>query len=192
MSFSKNKTETEFIYQLPFTKKRALVETTLFSKNHDLRKLQQKHTRNLKKYGNYKILKSERGIIPMAVVEAKANKRIMKIGTSAGMVRASSGYSMRKIANWISNHKGKTLKKNNLLSFRYAPNPLLDFFDKIFLRVIKDYPNKSPDLFFNLFNQSNHKSLIKFLSDKPSWLDIINIIMSMPKRLMLKGLLKKK
>ena len=98
------------------------------------------------------------------------------------MVRASSGYSMRKIANWISDHKGKTLKKNNLLSFRYSPNPLLDFFDKIFLRVIKDYPNKSPDLFFNLFNQSNHKSLIKFLSDKPSWLDIINIIMSMPKR----------
>ena len=192
MSFSKNKTETEFIYQLPFTKKRALVETTLFSTNPDLRKLQQKHTRNLKKYGNYKILKSERGIIPMAVVEAKANKRIMKIGTSSGMVRASSGYSMRKIANWISNHKGKTLKKNNLLSFRYTPNPLLDFFDKIFLRVIKDYPNKSPDLFFNLFNQSNHKSLIKFLSDKPSWLDIINIIMSMPKRLMLKGLLKKK
>ena len=64
----------------------------------------------------------------MAVVEAKANKRIMKIGTSAGMVRASSGYSMRKIANWISNHKGKTLKKNNLLSFRYTPDPLLDFF----------------------------------------------------------------
>ena len=52
MSFSKNKTETEFIYQLPFTKKRALVETTLFSTNPDLRKLQQKHTRNLKKYGN--------------------------------------------------------------------------------------------------------------------------------------------
>ena len=192
MSFSKNKTETEFIYQLPFTKKRALVETTLFSKNPDLRKLQQKHKINLKKYGNYKVLNSERGIIPMALIEASANKRIMKIGTSAGMVRASSGYSMRKIANWISDHKGKTIKKNNLLSFKYAPNPLLDFFDKIFLRVIKDYPNKSPDLFFNLFNQSNHKSLIKFLSDKPSWLDIINIIMSMPKRLMLKGLLKKK
>ena len=192
MSFSKNKTETEFIYQLPFTKKRALVETTLFSKNPDLRKLQQKHKINLKKYGNYKVLSSERGIIPMALIETTVNKRIMKIGTGAGMVRASSGYSMRKIANWISDHKGKTIKKNNLLSFKYAPNPLLDFFDKIFLRVIKDYPNKSPDLFFNLFNQSNHKSLIKFLSDKPSWLDIINIIMSMPKRLMLKGLLKKK
>ena len=178
--------------QLPFTKKRALVETTLFSKNPDLRKLQQKHKINLKKYGNYKVLNTERGIIPMALIEASANKRIMKIGTSAGMVRASSGYSMRKIANWISDHKGKTIKKNNLLSFKYAPNPLLDFFDKIFLRVIKDYPNKSPDLFFNLFNQSNHKSLIKFLSDKPSWFDIINILMSMPKRLMLKGLLKKK
>ena len=96
MSFSKNKTETEFIYQLPFTKKRALIETTLFSKNPDLRKLQQKHARNLKKYGNYKILNSERGIIPMAVIAATAKKRIMKIGTSAGMVRASSGYSIEK------------------------------------------------------------------------------------------------
>ncbi len=192
MSFSKNKKETEFIYQLPFTKKRALVETTLFSKNPNLKKLQSKHTKNLKKYGTYKILKTERGIIPMALIEAKKNKKIFKIGTSAGMVRASSGYSMRKIANWLSMHKGKTLKKNNLLSFKYIPNPLLDFFDKIFLRVIKNYPDKSPDLFINLFSKSNHKSLIKFLSDKPSRTDIINIIMSMPKGLMLKGLLKKK
>ena len=108
------------------------------------------------------------------------------------MVRASSGYSMRKIANWITECKEKTLTKNNLLSFSYSPNPLLDFFDEIFLRVIKDHPNKSPDLFINLFRKSNHKSFIKFLSDKPSWLDIINIIMSMPKGLMFKGLFKKK
>ena len=192
MSFSKNKIETEFVYQLPFAKKRALIETTIFSSNPDLKKLKIKHSKNLKKYGSYKILRSEKGIIPMVLIEAKRSERIIKIGSGAGMVRASSGYSMRKIANWISESKGVTLKKNNLLAFRYIPNPLLDFFDKIFLRVIKDYPNKSPDLFINLFRKSNHKSLIKFLSDKPSWSDIINIIVSMPKGLMLKGLFKKK
>ena len=192
MSFSKNKTETEFIYQLPFTKKRALVETTLFSKSPDLKKLQQKHTRNLKKYGDYKILKGERGIIPMALIEAKKNKRIMKVGMSAGMVRASSGYSMRKIANWVLGHKGKTLKKNNLLSYSYSPNPLLDFFDKIFLAVLKNHPNKSPNLFINLFEKSNHKSLIKFLSDTPSWKDNLNVVLSMPKKLMLKTVFKQR
>ena len=192
MSFSKNKSETEFIYQLPFSKKRALIETTLFSNNPNLKKLQTKHAKNLKKYGSYKILRKEKGIIPMALIEAQRSKRIIKIGTGAGMVRASSGYSMRKIANWITECKEKTLTKNNLLSFSYSPNPLLDFFDKIFLRVIKDHPNKSPDLFINLFRKSNHKSFIKFLSDKPSWLDIINIIMSMPKGLMFKALFKKK
>ncbi len=192
MSFSKNKKETEFIYQLPFTKKRALVETTLFSKSPDLKKLQQKHTRNLKKYGDYKILKGERGIIPMALIEAKKNKRIMKVGMAAGMVRASSGYSMRKIANWVLGHKGKTLKKNNLLSFSYSPNPLLDFFDKIFLAVLKNHPNKSPNLFFNLFEKSSHKSLIKFLSDTPSWKDNLNVVLSMPKKLMLKTVFKQR
>ena len=192
MSFSKNKNETEFIYQLPFTKKRALVETTVFSSNPNFKKLQTKHKKNLKKYGSYKILRSEKGIIPMALIEAQTSERIIKIGTAAGMVRASSGYSMRKIANWISENKGKSLKKNNLFSFKYKSNPLLDFFDRIFLRVIKDHPDKSPDLFIKLFSKSNHKSLIKFLSDKPSWLDIINIILSMPKNLMIKGLLKKK
>mgnify|MGYP003981039851 FL=1 len=192
MSFSKNKKETEFIYQLPFTKKRALVETTLFSKSPDLKKLQQKHTRNLKKYGDYKILKGERGIIPMALIEAKKNKRIMKVGMAAGMVRASSGYSMRKIANWVLGHKGKTLKKNNLLSYSYSPNPLLDFFDKIFLAVLKNHPNKSPNLFFNLFEKSSHKSLIKFLSDTPSWKDNLNVVLSMPKKLMLKTVFKQR
>ena len=60
------------------------------------------------------------------------------------MVRASSGYSMRKIANWLSMHKGKTLKKNNLLSFKYIPNPLLDFFDKFSLESLKIIRIKVP------------------------------------------------
>ena len=128
----------------------------------------------------------------MALIEAKKNKRIMKVGMAAGMVRASSGYSMRKIANWVLGHKGKTLKKNNLLSFSYSPNPLLDFFDKIFLAVLKNHPNKSPNLFINLFEKSNHKSLIKFLSDTPSWKDNLNVVLSMPKKLMLKTVFKQR
>lgn len=191
MSFSKNKKETEFVYQLPFSKRRTLVETTLFSSNPDLKKLKSKHNKNLKKFGSYKILRSEKGIIPMALIKAKKNKRILRIGTGAGMVRASSGYSMRKIANWIKTFNGKKLGKSNLLTFEYSHNPTLDFFDKIFLRVIKNYPDKSNHLFLNLFKKSRHSSLIRFLSDKPSWLDILNIILSMPKILMLKGLFKK-
>ncbi len=98
----------------------------------------------------------------MALIEAQTSERIIKIGTAAGMVRASSGYSMRKIANWISENKGKSLKKNNLFSFRYKSNPLLDFFDRIFLRVIKDHPDKSPDLFIKLFSNQIINHLLNF------------------------------
>ena len=46
----------------------------------------------------------------------------------------------------------------------------LDFFYKIFLRVIKDYPNKSPDLFFNLFsNRMTWKVWRDFLRDWIPW-----------------------
>jgi len=41
-----------------------------------------------------------------------------------------------------------------------------------------------------LFSRVNMPSLIRFLSDKPSILDLIKVLWSMPKILMIKGMQK--
>jgi len=42
-----------------------------------------------------------------------------------------------------------------------------------------------------LFSKAKTSSLIRFLSDEASKSDLINILLSMPKKTMLKGLFKK-
>lgn len=192
MSFKKNEDQIEFIYILPFTKRRALVETTVFSIAPELKTMENTHKDILKTYGPYREIRQEKAVIPMAVISPIEAKRVLKIGIGGGMMRASSGYTMRRVANWAVKMRKCSLSENNISSFRYQPNGWLNYLDKIFLNVILKYPGKGPYLFMMLFRKAKMPQLIRFLSDKPSGIDLINILLSMPKRLMLKGLVKKK
>jgi len=192
MSFTKNKDEIEFTYLLPFTKKRALVETTFFSSLPSIKRIEESHSRLLKKYDPYRSVRQEKAIIPMAIIIPDEEQGVLKIGTGAGMLRASSGYSMRRIAKWLLESQPANINETNITRFKYKPDPLLNWLDNIFLNVILNYPKKGPYLFMSLFKKTNMPSLIRFLSDDASKWDLINVIRGMPKRLMLKGLLKVK
>jgi lycopene beta-cyclase len=191
MSFKKNKNEIEFTYLLPFSSKRALIETTVFSSSPNLKHIGRRHQEILKQYGPYTVQREEKAIIPMAIIRPDDLIGVLKIGTSAGMVRASSGYSMRRIANWVLKLNNNEISINNLSQYKYQPNPLLNWLDKIFLNVIYNFPEKGPYLFVKLFSKADISALIRFLSDDASKFDLINILLSMPKKIMLKGLFKK-
>ena len=60
--------------------------------------------------------------------------------------------------------------------------------DKIFLRVLKNNPEKMPKIFYDMFQGSSNK-IIKFLSNKSNFFDDLSIIMKMPKLLFLKALI---
>ena len=60
--------------------------------------------------------------------------------------------------------------------------------DKIFLKVLKNNPEKMPKIFYDMFQGSSNK-VIKFLSNKSNFFDDLSIIMKMPKLLFLKALI---
>ena len=190
MSFKDNSEEVEFTYILPFSSKKALIETTVFSKNPNLNRIAIRHKELLKAYKDYKILRTEKAIIPMAIMKDKTENAALRIGTNAGMVRPSSGYSMRRIASWILNINIVKLNEANHKYYQYKQDNFLNWLDSIFLKVIYFYPDQGPYLFMQLFSRVNMPSLIRFLSDKPSILDLIKVLWSMPKILMIKGMQK--
>ena len=190
MSFKDNSEEVEFTYILPFSSKKALIETTVFSKNPNLNRIAIRHKELLKAYKDYKILRTEKAIIPMAIMKDKTENAALRIGTNAGMVRPSSGYSMRRIASWILNINIVKLNEANHKYYQYKQDKFLNWLDSIFLKVIYYYPDQGPYLFMQLFSRVNMSSLIRFLSDKPSILDLIKVLWSMPKILMIKGMQK--
>ena len=179
-----------FFYTLPYSKTKALVETTWLSKmnntsqmdyDNQLKDYIEKHL-NLK---NYKIIYKETGAIPLFYPSYEIEKNKINIGTAGGMTRLSTGYTFLNIqehSKFISENIENILKiKKFEISKKYQ------FLDNIFLRVLHKNPEMMPDIFFKMF-KSSPKTVIKFLSNKSNFLEDLSIILKMPKWTFIKAL----
>ena len=179
-----------FFYTLPFSKNKALVETTWLSKMNDNSQKdydnQIKHyIKNHLKIKNYEIIYKEEGAIPLFYPFYEREKNKINIGTAGGMTRLSTGYTFLNIQE-----HSKYLRENieNITNLRrFEISKKYQFLDDIFLRVLNKHPEKMPDIFFNMFKTSP-KTVIKFLSNKSNFLDDLSIIFKMPKWNFIKAL----
>jgi lycopene beta-cyclase len=174
-----------FLYVLPFSEREALVEPTIFSKEplnvEVYEQLIQDYLRNQLNVYHYDVVFQEKGIIPMTVelLPPKSIKRIIPIGTSAGMVRASTGYGFLTIQKWSKNLVDNIFGKQD----RWLPKPyssLSMFLDRIFLSYLKRHPLSSPAIFLELFRRVPPERLVRFLSDQANLADLSAVILSMP------------
>ena len=179
-----------FFYTLPYSKNKALVETTWLSKvNDNSKKDYDKQIRdyiennlNLK---NYKVIYREEGAIPLFYPINKNEKNKINIGTAGGMTRLSTGYTFLNIQEHSRYIRENIENINNVK--KYKIDAKYQFLDEIFLRVLEKHPEKMPDIFFKMFKASP-KSVIKFLSNKSNFFEELSIIFRMPKFTFIKAL----
>ena len=181
-----------FFYTLPYSKNKALVETTWLSKmnnnfqkdyDHQIKNYIENHL-NLK---DYKITYKEVGAIPLFYPSYKLEKNKINIGTNGGMTRLSTGYTFLNIQE-----HSKYIRKNieNISKAKkFNISKKYQFLDDISLRVLEKNPEMMPDIFFKMFN-SSPKTVIKFLSNKSNILEDLSIIFKMPKWTFIKALFK--
>jgi lycopene beta-cyclase len=181
-----------FFYTLPFTKNKALVETTWLSKMND--NSQKDYDQQIKDYiknhlkiKDYEIIYKEKGAIPLFYPLYEKEKNKINIGTAGGMTRLSTGYTFLNIqehSKYISNNiENISSTKKFEISKKYQ------FLDDIFLRVLDENPEMMPDIFFKMF-KSSPNTVIKFLSNKSNLLEDLSIILKMPKWTFIKALFK--
>ena len=179
-----------FFYTLPFSKNKALVETTWLSKMNDssekdyniqLKDYIEKHL-NLK---TYKINYKEEGAIPLFYPSNTRDKNKINIGTAGGMTRLSTGYTFLNIQEHSKYIRENIEKIAEAKIFEIGKK--YQFLDKIFLKVLKKHPEKMPDIFFKMFNGSP-KIVIKFLSNKSNFIEDLSVILKMPKWIFIKAL----
>ncbi len=179
-----------FFYTLPYSKTKALVETTWLSKMNDRSQMDYDH--QIKDYiekklnlKNYKITYKEEGAIPLFYPTYEEIKNKINIGTAGGMTRLSTGYTFLNIQE-----HSKYIRKNfeNISNTkRYKINNKYQFLDGIFLSVLKKNPEMMPSIFFKMFKASP-KTVIKFLSNKSNFFEDLAIILKMPKLTFIKAL----
>ena len=180
-----------FFYTLPFTKKKAMIETTWLSKEDVSLKDYETQVKNYINYlgiKDYKINFKEEGAIPLfyPINEKETNK--INIGIAGGMTRLSTGYTFLNIQE-----HSKYIRKNieNIGNIkRYEVAKKYQLLDKIFLKVLENNPEKMPSIFFNMFSTSSDIA-IKFLSNKSNITEDISVILKMPKFTFITALFKR-
>ena len=179
-----------FFYTLPYTKNRALVETTWLSKMNDNSQKDYEnqinnYIKNNLKIKNYEITYKEEGAIPLFYPLNKNEKNKINIGTAGGMTRLSTGYTFLNIQEHSKYIRENIDNISNAKKFEIDKK--YQFLDEIFLRVLKKNPEKMSDVFFRMFKTSP-KTVIKFLSNKSNFLEDLSIIFKMPKLIFIKAL----
>ena len=102
------------------------------------------------------------------------------------MTRLSTGYTFLNIQEH-SKYLRENLEKIESKEI-YQLGKKYAFLDNIFLKVLKNNPEKMPGIFYEMF-QNSANTVIKFLSNKSNIYEDLKIISKMPKIIFLKALI---
>tara|TARA_B100000575_G_scaffold56053_1_gene42124 strand:+ start:2231 stop:3367 length:1137 start_codon:yes stop_codon:yes gene_type:complete len=195
MDFSVDqKNETRFMYILPFSKNKALVEYTLFSSNLINDEEYEKEIKNyLKKNGisNYSVVDKEKGMIPMTCYPFFENNTdtYFQIGTAGGWSKPSTGYTIKNSIEKIDLIVDY-LKQNKALSKIRFKNRFW-YYDLLFLDVLIASKGKGSQVFSDLFKNNDPIKIFKFLDEKTSILEELSIFISVDMKTFVRSLIKR-
>jgi lycopene beta-cyclase len=190
---TEQKNELRFVYVLPHTETKALVEFTIFSDNliSDL-----EYEYYLKKYieetlkvgeyqikpEEYQISETEFGIVPMSDEphEGSPMPKVIRIGTSGGYVKASTGYSFQRSQRYLQ-RLVKSLEQNMDIKNGMIPNHWKGFLDTVLLNVMLKNRTPQDEIFTRLFKYNKPSQVLKFLDEDTSFFEDIALIHTVPK-----------
>ena len=174
---------TAFMYLLPLTDKKALVEYTLFSPTiletteYDLvlNAYLEEHYKGLA----YQIQHTEMGAIPMTSKKLTSNKgAIVSIGTMGDAVKASTGYAFQFIQQQ-TRQIVQQIKLNQALdaSVHYTRH---QFYDAVLLYILEHKKMAGDEIFARIFKKNSAATVFKFLSNTSTLMEDIRIMLSLP------------
>jgi lycopene beta-cyclase len=174
-----------FIYFLPTSENRALIEYTVFSERliskTELLPMLEKSLYKYTKHNPHIVLRVEHGILPMGnkVLQQHIDETYVFAGLFSGAARPSSGYAFQRIQTWAKNCAASIVDNAKLHHFQ-KDAWLQSLMDHLFLNVIKNNYQISASIFNDLFKNCDTETVIKFMSDQASAADNFKIIKSLP------------
>lgn len=176
-----------FMYTLPYSKNRALFEYTIFSKSMEEEELyEDKIVDYLREnYGlnenEYIVGRKEFGQIPMEDRPYLPwyDKRVMNLGTSAGLPKPSTGYAFMRIqkhvkllAESLISGSRPVLPTHSKAQFRY--------YDKLLLHILSTSTTDGLNVFHDLFKNNSIQQVFAFLDEQTNFFEDLRIMNSVP------------
>ncbi|MFC0654482.1 lycopene cyclase family protein [Mongoliitalea lutea] len=170
-------TANEFFYILPFNESTALVEYTLYTTQETtLEKLKEKLVSYLSTTltCSYEILFQEQGAIPMSTkIQGKtSSKNIIDIGSIAGCIKPSTGYTFYDIQKHSEALVQQLVKEEHVFK-GWMRKSRFEFYDNILLNIAKKWPESLPSIFAQMFQKNQGQQVLRFLHEETSlWEDL--------------------
>ena len=179
--------ETRFLYVLPFSSKKALVEVAIFSNNH---LTQAGYDDILKDYISkyiltakqpYDIVEEEYGVIPMTDFKFDAGEgKVINIGTAGGHTKASSGYTFYKVQQFLQEIIPMLAKDINPLNKVVTKKPRFSFYDSILLNVMLKNRVGIDKAFSSMFKNNPPPRLLGFLNEETNFFQEVQVMRTAP------------
>lgn len=184
-----------FVYVLPRSSKKALVEYTLFTKELLTK---QQYDDGLKSYINnflgirdYQIVEEEFGIIPMTnIAFEKHNGKVINMGTAGGQTKGSSGYTFRFIQKHADNIVDSLLRYGHPFLKDKFYKKRFSFYDSTLLNILAKDKYPLDAIFSKMFQSNSIESVLRFLDNESSFQDELKIMSSLPKLVFTKAALE--
>jgi len=182
----KSAASNTFVYVLPVTNSKALVEYTVFSpallakEEYDIGLKQ--YIEQFLKLPTYQVTDEEFGVIPMSTYTfSKGEGRIINIGTAGGQTKSSSGYTFtfiqKQVAAIVQLLTGgqSPLVNEKLFDRRFR------LYDGTLLNILYRKKSYASDVFSELFRKNKPQRVLKFLDNETSFAEELKIMNTVPK-----------
>ncbi|GAB3727851.1 lycopene cyclase family protein [Hymenobacter agri] len=176
--------EARFIYVLPHSPRKALVEYTLFSETVLLKAAYEAAIReyltNTLGLKTYRITAEEVGAIPMTdhPLPARNGAHIINLGTRGGRAKPSTGYAFKR----VQQHSARLVAA--LATTGHPPADVTGdqwqfrLFDTLLLDIMKRRGETTRDIFRQLFDRNPIERIFRFLDEQTSWADNLRVMNS--------------
>ncbi len=191
----KQENQARFVYILPFSQQKALVEFTVFSKKI-LKK--EEYDKCLKSYlqsnlqlSDYEIEEEEFGIIPMTDHPmpqfTPSGNRKVHIGTKGGRCKPSTGYAFLRIQEEAENIV-KALQKSGKPYYSPTSSKRFLLYDTLLLNTLHHRAGEIRTIFIEMFKNNSINRVFRFLNEESTPLEDLQIMSSVPPFPFLKAL----
>ncbi len=176
---------TQFMYILPLSDNRILVEMTRFGSDPLLPEQAEPvlvdYIQN--RFGACELIETETGTIPMSTSKIVHEKMagVIPLGGRSGAIKPSTGYAFKKMFQSAENIAKQIELKKQISPMMMEPKRF-EFYDRLLLLILFRYPNLGKPIFSVLFKKNHVFSVFCFLEGKTTIFQDIRILWTLPFR----------
>lgn len=182
---------TQFVYTLPYSPHKALVEVTRFGEEPIPRELAELRIKEFLEQRSiqYTITDTETGCIPMsnADFDTIQHPRVINIGSRAHAIKPSTGYAFRTmylqaehIGGSLTNPEIQPVDLQKAKNFKRSNHPRFSFYDSLLLKILDQQPHWGKPIFEQLFRTTPVPTVLQFLDEKSTPWQEFNLLRKLP------------